>query len=330
MATMDRIRRVGRIAGSAVFAIACTVACTQVSLSFSDSILVNDTIFHLSDIAEIKGGNDSIVSAVGNCVAGSSAPAGYGRFFSAHSFVANRFGGAFPDVEFTVSGAVRTLVRTDCRKFAIADQEQALLSYIDSATGWNKGEYTVTFSNLNDTLTCLNQPVVISAEGMQERFPRGKTMLYLAVRQGRRVNRVPVLCVFNVRTPVLVTRNEIRRGEIVSSDDCEIRTMDITSFAPQPYRTFSGAQNKKAARTINSGTILHDRLLLAIPVVEKDDAVSILYSSKRFSIAIPAIAREPGGIGDRIWVRNLNSNKLIRAQIREKGVVTVIQGELSI
>jgi flagella basal body P-ring formation protein FlgA len=64
--------------------------------------------------------------------------------------------------------------------------------------------------------------------------------------------------------------------------------------------------------------------------VEKDDAVSILYSSKRFSIAIPAIAREPGAIGDRIWVRNMNSNKLIRAQIREKGIVTVIQGELSI
>jgi len=330
MVIMSRTRMGWLIDGSAVLAISCTAAFAEVSLSFSDSILVNDTVFHLSDVAAITGDNDSIVSAVRGCVAGSSAPAGYGRFFSAHSFVANRLCGAFPGVEFRVSGAARTLVGTDCRKFTIADYEHVLRSYIDSAVGWKKEEYTVVFSNLNDTLTCLNQPVVILAEGLHERFPRGKTSLYLAVRQGKRVNRAPVLCLFNVRIPVLVTRNEIGRGRVISDDDCEIRTMDITRFAPQPYRTFSGVQNKKAARTIKPGTILHDRLLLAIPVVEKDDAVSILYSSKRFSIAIPAIAREPGAIGDRIWVRNMNSNKLIRAQIREKGIVTVIQGELSI
>jgi hypothetical protein len=69
------------IDGSAVLAISCTAAFAEVSLSFSDSILVNDTVFHLSDVAAITGDNDSIVSAVRGCVAGSSAPAGMADSF---------------------------------------------------------------------------------------------------------------------------------------------------------------------------------------------------------------------------------------------------------
>ena len=109
-------------------------------------------------------------------------------------------------------------------------------------------------------------------------------------------------------------------------ENCEIRLMDITRFAPTPFTELQSVEGKLAARSLNSGKILHCRLAKALPVIDKGDIVSIRLNKGRISVAVTGIARERGGIGDRIWVKNRKTNKLIRAQILDRGVVTVEQG----
>jgi flagella basal body P-ring formation protein FlgA len=110
----------------------------------------------------------------------------------------------------------------------------------------------------------------------------------------------------------------------------EMQRLDITRFAPVPLTVKGQLDNKRAARTIAPGTILHDRLFTVIPVVEKGDEVSIEYSAGRVSVAVAGIARERGGIGDRIWVENRETRRLIRVEIRDRGRVSIPQKGASI
>ena len=301
-----------------------------ISLAFRDSVLVNDTLFTVGDIAEITGSDTATITAVTDYMAGTCAPPGYGRFISIPDFFSCHLKNKFPNVHFSTAGSKRPLVRTDYRVVHICDHETDLRSWIDSTIGWKRGAWTMTIDNLTDSCKVLNAPVSISFHGMEDRFPKGRTNLTFIMHQGARTNRIPVRCHFSVTLPVVVALNPISRGEVIDADDCVIRRMDITRFAPRPYTSISALQNKRMARSIRAGTILHDRLLFAIPVVEKGDAVSIVIRNGRITITVVGIAREHGGIGDRIWVENKNTHQLIRVEIREKGIVSPLQGGVSI
>jgi flagella basal body P-ring formation protein FlgA len=85
-----------------------------------------------------------------------------------------------------------------------------------------------------------------------------------------------------------------------------------------------------ALRSVAAGGILHDRMLRAIPVVARGDQVRIHYIGERVKISVLGVARDNGGSGERIWVENLQTGKLIRAAVSGKGSVVVHQeGERS-
>jgi flagella basal body P-ring formation protein FlgA len=106
--------------------------------------------------------------------------------------------------------------------------------------------------------------------------------------------------------------------------------MDITTFGPKPLFNTDSLTGVRAVRTINPGTILHTRLIETIPAIQKGDLVEILVCKGRVRVAVQGIAREPGKIGERIWVENTNSRKLVQAIVKNKGTVTIAQGGLSI
>ena len=102
--------------------------------------------------------------------------------------------------------------------------------------------------------------------------------------------------------------------------------MDLTRFAPVPFTDCNDLDGMRASRTIRAGSILHERMVLSVPVVEKGEPVSIICAKGRISIAVAGIARENGGKGERIWVENSATHKLIRVMVSEKGKVHVPQG----
>ncbi|MBN1308410.1 MAG: flagellar basal body P-ring formation protein FlgA [Chitinispirillaceae bacterium] len=318
---------------SAILVVWCIGACAwpaTVTLLFHDSALVNDTLFTVGDIARVTGSSGEVTGAVTACVAGTCAPPGYNRFISAADLVSFRLKTGFPEVAFTCTGSKRPLVRTDFRMIRLSDHEAELRSWIASTIGWKAGEWEVTVDNPADSCALLDKPVSLSFDGLENRFPKGSTNLSMIARQGSRSRRIPVRCRFSVNAPVVVTVKPIGRGDVLQADDCEIRRMDITRFAPAPYTSVTQIRNKRATRSIAAGAILHDRLLANIPAIEKNDAVSIVYEKGRISVTVSGIARERGAVGDRIWVENRQTHKLIRAVIRKKGTVSLLQGGVSI
>ena len=79
-------------------------------------------------------------------------------------------------------------------------------------------------------------------------------------------------------------------------------------------------------RTIQPEMIVHDGLASRIPIVGKDEQVYVVVDKGLVRISIIMRAREQGAIGDKIWVENEMTHKLLKTKIIGKGKVELLEG----
>lgn len=303
---------------------------SDLTLTFKDSVLIVDTTFFLSDIAEIECRDNALKTKLQNVVGGKSAPAGYGRFLNVSDFVLYRLRPLLENTQLKIGGAQRVFIKTASVEKKIEDYMEMIQQYFRKEVLWPLGCYEAVVREPDRSWKCLHGDVTAKVEGLGNRYPRGNVQLWLIVEQQKRSLRIPVMCNVKVETPVLVARRPILRGQQITSEDFELKSMDITTFGPQPLFNTDSLKGVRALRTINPGTILHTRLIQPVPAIQKGDLVEILVSRGRVRVAVQGVAREPGKIGERIWVENTNSRKLVQVIVKDKGTVTVAQGGLSI
>jgi flagella basal body P-ring formation protein FlgA len=299
-------------------------------LTFKDSTIVSDSVFTVKDIAVVQSKNSITAKRVMEQKAGICAPPGYTRFVSSEKIIDFELKHQFPHCTFIGNGAGRISVKSAYEEYTVEQFIDSLHNYLRSKIRWKTSCWTVAVRNSKETFRCGNMPFQYYFEGLKNEYPKGNCAVKMIIRQGTVTYRVPIYCTFNVSLPVLVTRRAVSRHEPLSSSNCEIVTKNISSFAPEPLTLFSQITDTRAARTLKPGTILQSRHIKKIPVVEKNEEVAITVNRGRIRLSVPGIARESGGIGERIWVKNRKSNKLIRVQVIKKGIVTVEQGGRSI
>jgi flagella basal body P-ring formation protein FlgA len=310
-----------------VMAFMVSESCSEVvSINFRDSAVINDTLIRMSDIATIKTADHQIESDVLNSIIGEAAPAGFSRFITTDDLILFRLQPRFKTASFKTSGCRRVFVKTDFKEIQVKDLSQMISAYLDSSVLWPAGSWSYSIENGEQKIKCLNVPFSLKFQQLQNRYPKGESKLALVIEQGTKDYRVPISCYFRVSLPVLVAVNQIDRGSPVLKSDCELRTADITRYGPNPYLTINEVIGKMANRTILPGTILNSQLMKQIPVIEKGQEVYISLERGKVKIEVAAVARENGSIGDKIWVENSKSHKLIRVEVKGKGTVVLIQG----
>jgi flagella basal body P-ring formation protein FlgA len=325
----------GKITYVCKLIISCSVltglsAASDLTLTFKDSLLTADTAFFLGDIAEIECSDNVLKAKLKKLPGGKSAPAGYGRYLDVSDFILYRLKPLLGNLHFNVHGAQRVYIKTEFVEKKIEDYLGIIQQYFHEEVLWPQGCYEAVVKEPERSWKCLPGNVTVKVEGLNNRYPRGNAQLRLIVEQKQRILKIPVMCNVKVVVPVLVARKPILRGQQITSEDYELKPMDITSFGPQPIFNTDSLTGVRAVRTINPGTILHTRLIEAIPAIQKGDLVEILVRKGNVKVAIQGIARETGKIGERIWVENTNSRKLVQVIVKNRGTVTVAQGGLSI
>jgi flagella basal body P-ring formation protein FlgA len=152
----------------------------------------------------------------------------------------------------------------------------------------------------------------------------------LIARQLSRTYSIPVLCKVTVFTPVVTAKAAISRGTALSTENCMLERKDITRFACAPFTSLSQLQDLIANRTIQQETILHEKLTTRQPIIGKDEQVDVVVDKRGVRISIIMRAREQGALGDRIWVENELTHKLLKTKIIGKGKVELLNGEKTI
>ncbi|MDG5815408.1 flagellar basal body P-ring formation chaperone FlgA [Chitinispirillales bacterium ANBcel5] len=297
----------------------------EVELNFYDSATVDQTHILLSDIAEVRSEDSALVREIEKIKVGEAAPPGYKRFLSSEDIITFYLQSIFEDARFVTSGHKRVEISTDYREMKVEEFMEHIHSYIASNIAWNKGEWSVTINNPLSSWKAYNEEYEIEFTGLNSPHAKGNTNIIMMITQGSRTYRIPVSCFIRVISPVLIAKEPITRGERISTECFTVDTLDITTFAHTPLRRFSQLEGKQAVRTINEGTIIHDRIVRAAPLIMRGDQVQITFTNSRVRVSVLGIAREEGRAGERIWVQNQNTKRVLRAEVTGRGVVTVFQ-----
>jgi flagella basal body P-ring formation protein FlgA len=122
---------------------------------------------------------------------------------------------------------------------------------------------------------------------------------------------------------IVTTTRPLRRMGIVEPEDVTLRERDI-SLINQGYLTsVDQAIGQKLTRPMVADQVFTLVHLEQAEVISKGDQVVITARSGTLSVRMPGEALSNGGLRDQIRVKNLNSQRVIKAQIIAPGQVEV-------
>jgi len=311
-----------------MFASTALFSAQGIQLHFKDSVLINSKVVYLGEIAEIGNAADNhLIQVLEKTEIGNAAPAGFSRFFNADDIIHFILKPRFKDAQFTQAGAKRVKVRTDSDIKNISNYEKQIFEYLQDNIAWNTEDYSISIENNQAQWHTYPGASTIEVKGLNTPCPRGNIQLKLVVNQGDKQQVIAVMCRIKVETPVVTARNTIARDKIITDDDLELSRVDITGFRSVPFTDKSLIKGKMATRTLTPGTIIQEYCVKNVPEVCKGDVVFMVIKKGPIRVSVPARAREQGIKGERIWVENLDTHKLIRVKIEGKGIVHPNEGE---
>lgn len=300
----------------------------QVVLEFRDSAVVNDAKVLMKDIANLENVDvDSLRALLGEMVVGDAAPAGYCRFINSIDVIQYSLSHTIPAVTFIQDGTKRIKIRTDAKIRTVGDYEQQIAEYLSDNIAWGKDAYTFSIENKTREWFCYKKPGTVEVTGLSSPYPKGNQSIKLIITQDSVRFSIPVVLRIKVSVPVVCVNEPIVRDKIITRQNVELMTMDITSFRYTPYMDPASVIGKIAIRAFSRGTIIYRGCIKEVPDISKGDNVMIVVKKGPIQISVPARAREEGIKGDRIMVENLKTLKLVRVVIAEKGIVHLTEGE---
>lgn len=319
---MNRVTKVSHICFGLLLTLTMTTFGNDVYLHFKDSVMVSDTVITLNDIASIDHCESGILSKLKDFKVGDAAPAGYSRFVNHDDLLTYLLQPSFKSLKIVVSGAKRTRVSTDFIEKKIIDSKKELEHFLADELEWPQNSWELRILNENESFKIIDKPFTVQYSGLMNKKPRGSFNILMNVVQGSKCTRVTVNCEIKVVLTVVVAVAAIERGQVIQNSDCDLKVVDVTHLGTIPYNTLSQVAGKKALRLISKGQIINKQWVQEIPEIEKGDPVTIVVNKNAVRVTVSATAREPGQIGEKIWVENSESHKLVRVMVKSKGVVT--------
>lgn len=122
---------------------------------------------------------------------------------------------------------------------------------------------------------------------------------------------------------VVVAQRPLARGTILGPRDIDWRERDVGTLNQGYLTEPEQALGSKLTRPMNIDQVLTPNHLERPAVVNKGDQVVISANSAGLSVRMPGEALEEGAVGQQVRVRNLSSQRVIRARVTGPGQVAV-------
>lgn len=120
--------------------------------------------------------------------------------------------------------------------------------------------------------------------------------------------------------PVVVAKRPLGSGDLLDQDSLEVRYVDKTVLRGQQFANIEELLGTRVKRRIAQDSPIFAANLC---FVCKGDAVSIYAKTSSFEIKTLGEAMADGNQGDRIRIKNVNSNKVLEATVIGVGEVEV-------
>ncbi|GIZ13818.1 flagella basal body P-ring formation protein FlgA [Pseudomonas sp. NCCP-436] len=123
--------------------------------------------------------------------------------------------------------------------------------------------------------------------------------------------------------PVLVATRPLRRQSVLRAEDLRLVEQDVGTLGQNFLTDPAQAIGKKLTRQLGSNQVLAPGHLQSVEIIRRGDQVVISARSGTVSVRMPGEALSDGTPGQQISVRNLRSQRVIRARVVGPGQVEV-------
>jgi flagella basal body P-ring formation protein FlgA len=121
---------------------------------------------------------------------------------------------------------------------------------------------------------------------------------------------------------VLVSTRHINKADPLDAASFQLQVRDVLEGG-QPVVAGTDIADSQARNSIAAGQVLSWRDVEARPTLRRGEIVEVIAVEGRLRVSTKAMVLEDGRTGDMIAVRNLSSNKDLRARIINERTVEV-------
>jgi flagella basal body P-ring formation protein FlgA len=204
------------------------------------------------------------------------------------------------------------------------DAEGAIAFALAEKGAGNKISALIT-GHKNDAIFSYSKPISVEIRGLQYDKTASHWSASLAfVNDGDVVSAMPVAGRFEELVEVPVLKRPVASGEVIKASDIELRDYAFSRTRSDTITDIASLVGKSPARTISPSRPIRSQEIATPALVKKNGIVQIKYSSPGMEITTTGQAIEDGAKGSIISVRNLNSKKIIRAQVNDESTVSII------
>ena len=115
----------------------------------------------------------------------------------------------------------------------------------------------------------------------------------------------------------------INKGEVISADKLKNVKIRMNRIKPQNITDMSLLVGSEAKRSLREGKLINENDIGKVMLVRKGDVVRSVYQTPKMQISAKVEVLEDGGKGDKIEVRNVNSKRVLFAEVLDKNTVIV-------
>lgn len=165
-------------------------------------------------------------------------------------------------------------------------------------------------------LSAYSRPFVVNLVQIPNSLSRGNIMLRYQVENEKGVlGEWSMPFRVHLYSEVWYPRGHLRRGDIATPSDFEIRQVDLLAEPDAVPATLESLLRHEYSRDIKPGQALVWRDLMERAMVRKGDVVEVTAVNGLLAITMRAVARQDGSDGDLIVLRNIDSAKEFSARV---------------
>lgn len=119
----------------------------------------------------------------------------------------------------------------------------------------------------------------------------------------------------DIYRPVAIAKHNISRGNLITLTDLDYETRNISQISEQSFADANLAKGLAAKRMITKGDVIRPSMLDQPRQVRRGEQVTITSHAGSISVVMQGTAMNDGKLGQRIRVRNDQSERIISAKV---------------
>jgi len=293
----------------------------RVSVVMHDHVTVPKAVFFLGDIAKVQGGDASLRERLVGLKLGSVADI---RIVSHADVLAHLRRVSIESDRVSIGGAPLTRISIAMQCPDPEEISRILRTHLASVTDWEEAEIEVCSIDNLESMKIPSGDAELRIVGHLSPSSSKSILFPLeTVLEGRSFQTFWIRARIRVQASVVRVTNPIPYRKPLQPADLEEAVCEIQDLRAHYFRSVDDVSGLVSKRALYPGDMLNQDWVTERELVRRGDTVRLRVQGKRISISTLARALQSGKLGDRIRVKNIDTNRAVRALVIGKGEVRV-------